>query len=336
MTMAMINPSLKVDPEFQAKIPPLTDEEYRQLEENILAAGEVFDAIVTWDGTIIDGHNRWKIIQTHPEVNIKYRTREMVFTDRWEAIDWMYAHQLGRRNLTEAQKTYLIGKLYEARKHVKRGAQIGNQFAVKKHNDQSGRNVFRETADVIAYEQGVGTGTVIHAGRFARGIDAIRNISQETASNILTDKKKITKEVVERIGAAPEPERTALITAVIEGKTLPKKKHPPKSEPKPTPPSSQPDTHTFSFDKPISSRTKAGQQLMSEIRTVIENQRNGEIIKPTLSVVTEMLMCDVRAMIDRFEDFISMNKNTLTEDLERQINITIKELNNLKGVLKNV
>ena len=30
----MIN--LKIDPEFQNQIPPLTDDEYKQLEENIL------------------------------------------------------------------------------------------------------------------------------------------------------------------------------------------------------------------------------------------------------------------------------------------------------------
>ena len=29
---------LKIDPEFAGKIPPLTDEEYRQLEENIFQA----------------------------------------------------------------------------------------------------------------------------------------------------------------------------------------------------------------------------------------------------------------------------------------------------------
>ena len=30
----MIN--LKIDPEFQSQIPPLTDDEFKQLEENIL------------------------------------------------------------------------------------------------------------------------------------------------------------------------------------------------------------------------------------------------------------------------------------------------------------
>ena len=34
----MIN--LKIDPEFQSQIPPLTDDEYKQLEENILKEGD--------------------------------------------------------------------------------------------------------------------------------------------------------------------------------------------------------------------------------------------------------------------------------------------------------
>ena len=34
----MIN--LKIDPEFQSQIPPLTDDEFKQLEENILKEGQ--------------------------------------------------------------------------------------------------------------------------------------------------------------------------------------------------------------------------------------------------------------------------------------------------------
>lgn len=37
---------LSIDPEFQGKIPPLTPEEYRQLEENILAEGVVLSPLV--------------------------------------------------------------------------------------------------------------------------------------------------------------------------------------------------------------------------------------------------------------------------------------------------
>ena len=39
----MIN--LKIDPEFQSQIPPLTDDEFKQLEENILKEGKLLSLI---------------------------------------------------------------------------------------------------------------------------------------------------------------------------------------------------------------------------------------------------------------------------------------------------
>lgn len=118
---------LRIDPEFQNKIPPLTDKEFEQLEENILEAGEVREPIITWNGVIVDGHNRYKIVQKHPE--IKWKTLEMKFANKWEAIEWMLKNQLGRRNLTEQQISYLRGKMYEARKQNLGGAR-GNQYTV--------------------------------------------------------------------------------------------------------------------------------------------------------------------------------------------------------------
>lgn len=336
MTVIMTKPVLKIDPEFQAKIPPLSEEEFKQLEENILSEGEVFDAIVTWNGIIVDGHNRWKIVQDHPEANIKYRTREMMFTDRWEAIDWMCANQLGRRNLTWEQRRYLQGKLYEARKHTSKGGQKDNQNASKKRMAKDWPIESKNhdgVSGTLAKELGISHNTVKDAGKYAKGIDALKETAPEVAADILAGKKKITNTAIQQIGSATSAERPALITAVIEGKPLPKKEPPPKSEP--TPPSSQPDTPTFSFDKPISTRTKAGQQLMSEIRTVIENQGNGEIIRPTLSVVSEMLMYDVQAMIERFHDFMNTNKEIATEEIVKHIKASINQLSMLKEVLQN-
>ena len=38
------------------------------MEENILSDGAVFSPLIVWDGTILDGHNRYEIIQKHPEL----------------------------------------------------------------------------------------------------------------------------------------------------------------------------------------------------------------------------------------------------------------------------
>lgn len=116
---------LRIDPEFEGKIPPLTTEEFQQLENNILADGVVINPIIVWDGVIVDGHNRYRIVSKHPE--IRFSTCEKTFADRYEVIAWICKNQLGRRNLTLEQKKYLIGKQYEAEK-ASHGGVRGNQY----------------------------------------------------------------------------------------------------------------------------------------------------------------------------------------------------------------
>ena len=137
--------ALKVDPEFQGKIPPLTFEELNQLEANILRDGRIINPIIVWEGLIVDGHNRFIIAKKHPE--IPYTVHETEFANRYEAIIWICKNQLGRRNLTPEQKKYLIGKQYEAEKCsnggdrksavAKSGCQIGNLIPTSKTCQQS-------------------------------------------------------------------------------------------------------------------------------------------------------------------------------------------------------
>lgn len=102
--------NLKIDSEFKDIIPPLTDEEYRQLEENVKSEG-CRDALVVWNGTIIDGHNRYNICQ---ENGIEFKTEQIHFKDKSEATVWMLRNQLGRRNLNDFQKNEVALKFQDA------------------------------------------------------------------------------------------------------------------------------------------------------------------------------------------------------------------------------
>ena len=108
--------TLRIDPEFKAQIPPLTHEERKQLEENILAEGELLAPILVWNGTIVDGHNCYEILQSHPEIPCSVRDLELETRD--EVLVWICKHQLGRRNLTPEQKKFLMGKQYDAEKQA--------------------------------------------------------------------------------------------------------------------------------------------------------------------------------------------------------------------------
>lgn len=211
-----------VDPEFAHKIPPLTDDEFRQLEENIVADGEVYEPIVTWNGVIVDGHNRWKIIQKHPE--IPYKIREEHFADRWEAFEWMYRKQLGRRNLTDEQRAYMIGKMYEARKKSI-GGQVGNSNAKNEVDKMSEsfkdkREIKDGTSGEIGKEVGMNARSVRRAEKFAQGVDKIREVDSEAADIVLSGNSTATRTAVQELSKA-EPEAVKAATEKIKaGETV--------------------------------------------------------------------------------------------------------------------
>lgn len=117
--MENMKTELRIDPEFESKIPPLTADELARLHSSILFEGRLICPIVAWNGVVVDGHNRYRFILQHPE--IKYDVYEMDFENRNEAIAWICKNQLGRRNLTPEQKKYLIGKQYEAERQARGG-----------------------------------------------------------------------------------------------------------------------------------------------------------------------------------------------------------------------
>ena len=146
----MIN--LKIDPEFQSQIPPLTDDEFKQLEENILKEGKLLSPLIVWNNTLVDGHNRYEIVQEHPEIS--FSTMPLPFESREEVLAWICKNQLGRRNLSPEQKRYLLGKQYESEKKAEKIFH-GNQYTLaKKSGGDHGDNHHsgKKTCDRIAEE----------------------------------------------------------------------------------------------------------------------------------------------------------------------------------------
>ena len=125
--------NLRVDPEFQSKIPPLTAEERSQLEANILEEGRLLNPLIIWKGIIVDGHNRYRILQQRPE--IQFTIYEKEFPDRYAVIAWICKNQLGRRNLTPQQFKYLMGQQYGAEKASHGGDRKSDQQKSSAQND---------------------------------------------------------------------------------------------------------------------------------------------------------------------------------------------------------
>lgn len=98
---------IQIDSEFQSLIPPLTDDEFKRLEKSILAEG-VRESIITWNGTIIDGHNRYRICQEH---GLECPHTDRSFDSRDAAKIWIIENQFGRRNLSKYDRSVLALQL---------------------------------------------------------------------------------------------------------------------------------------------------------------------------------------------------------------------------------
>lgn len=204
---------LKIDPEFESLIPALTEAEFKQLEENIVDDGEVLNPIITWQGVIIDGHNRWKIIQNNP--GIPFKTHELIFFDRYQAKEWILKNQLGRRNITNEQRLRLIGQMQENRKQSH-----GGQVKGMGQNEPS----VRSTAEAIAKEVGVSESTVKRAEKFSKGIDAIQSVSPEAAQKILKGGSGVTKAEVMSVPEMDDDEKEVFVDRIINPPVVEEKK----------------------------------------------------------------------------------------------------------------
>ena len=208
--------ALKVDPEFQGKIPPLTFEELNQLEANILRDGRIINPIIVWEGLIVDGHNRFIIAKKHPE--IPFTVHETEFANRYEAIIWICKNQLGRRNLTPEQKKYLIGKQYEAEKLMIPNKKGTNRYTslVGGQNDHQLKN--EKTRERIARETNTTDSFVRRAEHFAKGVDVADEAVPGTRQKVLSGEVKPTAAEIASVARAPPEERPALVAEICKPK----------------------------------------------------------------------------------------------------------------------
>ncbi len=148
--------TLTIDQEFRDLIPPLADEERRMLEDSIVANG-CESPLVVWNGTIVDGHNRYDICLQH---GIPFAVLEKDFLDRDAALMWMIQTQLGRRNLTTYQKSELALRFEPLLKELarKRQGQRTDLLNIPKNSAECSSDA--ETREKVSKLAGVSHDTI--------------------------------------------------------------------------------------------------------------------------------------------------------------------------------
>jgi N6-adenosine-specific RNA methylase IME4 len=191
---------MKISEKFKNLIPPLTSEEFNQLEQNCIKDG-ILESIKTWQGTIIDGHNRYNIAVKN---GLSFETKEINFNSESEVVEWIILLQLGRRNLTESQKSYLRGVRYENEK-LKHGGE--------RASTQNGNLI--KTADKLANEYNVSKNTIIRDSEFSKGIDLIASVEPEKRFEILQETSELTKQEIQEFAKIPKQAENEIKKNVI-------------------------------------------------------------------------------------------------------------------------
>ena len=229
-TETFVKGNIQIDGEFRGLIPPLGEEEFVQLEANVLAEG-IREPLIVWkeENLLIDGHNRYELSQRH---GLDFRVQLKTFDSREAAKSWMINNQLGRRNLSSEQQSYLRGKRYESEKQQHGGSR-----------KSSSQNANLKTSDALADTYKVSKDTIIRDAKFAKGIDLIGERNPILKEQILKGLTKVKKTEVQQLPEALEkhPERQWELQSPADLRKLLaslKEKVAKKAANKPTPPAS--------------------------------------------------------------------------------------------------
>jgi hypothetical protein len=182
-----------IDPDFKKLLRSLTVDERNALEESLCGEEGCREALIVargpWlspaqqAGILVDGHNRMELCDRH---GLEYRITEIEFRRRADAVAWIVANQLARRNLTQAEASILRAAHYNA--EVKEPHRPTNESR-KSLPDKDGKGCkvcTLKTAERVAQAQGVSTRTIHNDVKFATAVETIGAKSPEVKQSILS------------------------------------------------------------------------------------------------------------------------------------------------------
>lgn len=204
-----------VDPEFERLIPPLSEQELRQLECSLLDDGTL-SPLAIWapHNILLDGHHRLRLCRQH---GIPFTTTSLEFDSRDAARLWIIGHQLGRRNLPLEQAAYFRGEQYrttEKQQGARTDLALPQAPVENEQEDQqdtgqttpghSDTKSTRDAAKRLSKEHGVSPRTIKRDARFAEALDVLANIlGNEFRSEVLVGTSGLSKKDIVTLAKTP-------------------------------------------------------------------------------------------------------------------------------------
>ena len=213
--------------EFEKLLPRLSAESYSLLRASIEFAG-VREAILVWEDVpghafIVDGHNRCRIAEHEGKTSTLRYCPVLSIKSKEDAIDWIIANQLMRRNLTDAQRMMFVG-MAAAREAAKgKKERLDNSKKTRKgENHQNKESVEKPTSrDEVAKELGSTPHKVKDALAVQKKLSALDVTEPKVADTIRDDVRSGVIQTARKL-------KEALKQRTIEGMTV---KEPAKKKP---------------------------------------------------------------------------------------------------------
>lgn len=196
---------IKVDKEFQNLLRPLTDEEFKSLENSIKQDG-CLRPIELWNGYIADGHNRYSICMKN---GIPFEQTDVTekFETKSDVMKWIVQNQRARQTGRQLSKTELVAMANAIKVQTNKEAKEAQSNAGK----EFGRGSEKVTANLPQAKR-----NLTSAEKAAAAI----GVSRHTYEDMKLVAEKGSEEQIERMNKGGKGNAPSTIANEIKGKKI--------------------------------------------------------------------------------------------------------------------
>ena len=184
--------------EYADLFPMMGENEISRLSQDIKENG-LSDSIITFEGKILDGRNRFKACQM---VSIEPVFKEY---DGSDPLAFVISHNLHRRHLTESQRAMIASSVAT----IRHGGERGNQYTGGKSSIDGLAKLTNKDRTQAAKELNVSTASVDRARRIQR--DGITELQDMVNSG------EVTVYAAQSVSKLPEQEQRKAVSGGVSG-----------------------------------------------------------------------------------------------------------------------
>lgn len=202
MTVERIDPKLiLVHQELEHENYSRTDAELEVLDNQIVSDEGIRDPFTLWPAEIngkrglwcVDGFSRLRISLKRSFMTVPYVIRE--FESLEHAKIWIRLNQDSRRNLTDFQRSYYMGRLYND--------MVSKPSVLRAYCVQRGIELVEKerASEILGSVYGVSEKTIRRASKMAKGLDKVNVIDQALGRGLLSAEAGIVASAVLELAA---------------------------------------------------------------------------------------------------------------------------------------